>query len=182
MKTAKNKRRSSGDSTYSDPDGSDSEDGGAADATDSSANIGTGSTGCTSVVECGAGYYAGAETNRCQGIEAGYGTPAVTVRHCLLVNNRVGLRFGDSYDWADDGMLDVSHSIAVNNSQANVLNLTDTGAPKPGAVQIACSMVDDASFDGTRGNVTGAPTWDADGCVDDSTSCDGEVVGLRTCD
>ncbi|MDP6945114.1 MAG: hypothetical protein QF464_13275, partial [Myxococcota bacterium] len=116
-----------------------------------------------------------------QGIEAGYGTPTVIVRHCLLVNNRVGLRFGDDYDWADEGFLDVTHSVSVDNSEANVLNLTDTGDPRPGAIQIGCSMVDDDAFDGLDGNVSGVPSWTTEGCVD-VAPCAGAPVGPTTCE
>lgn len=116
-----------------------------------------------------------------QGIEAGYGDPEVIVRNALITNNRVGLRFGDAYSWSDDGLLDVSHTVSVQNSEANVLNLTDTGEPKPDALVVSCSMVDDAAFDGQDGNAPGIPSWQASGCVD-AAPCDDSPVGPALCD
>ena len=116
-----------------------------------------------------------------QGIEAGYGSPTVVVRHCLLTGHRVGLRFGDDYVWGDEGALVVSHSVSVANSEANVLNLMETGAPEPGAIQISCSMVDDIAFDGHDGNTSGEPTWTAGGCVD-APPCDDVPVGPTSCE
>jgi len=116
-----------------------------------------------------------------QGIEAGYGDPQVIVRRSLVTGNRVGLRFGDSYSWGDEGSLDVSHSVSVENTEANVMNLTDTGAPKAGAIQITCSMVDDSAFDGIDGNVGGVPDWHADGCVQ-APLCDEQALGPDVCE
>jgi hypothetical protein len=116
-----------------------------------------------------------------QGIEAGYGAPQVVVRGGLITGNRVGLRFGDAYSWADDGTLDVSHTVSVQNTEANVLNLTDTGGPKPGAIQIACSMVDDIAFDDHDGNLPGVPDWQANGCVD-APLCEDTLIGPDLCE
>jgi hypothetical protein len=116
-----------------------------------------------------------------QGIEAGYGDPQVIVRGCLITGNRVGLRFGDDYSWSDDGVLDVSHTVSVQNTDANVLNLTDTGGPKPGAIQVACSMVDDIAFDDHDGNLPGVPEWQANGCVD-APLCEEIALGPNVCD
>ncbi|MEZ4265915.1 MAG: right-handed parallel beta-helix repeat-containing protein [Myxococcota bacterium] len=102
-----------------------------------------------------------------QGIEAGYGSPEVRVERCLVTGNGTGLRFGDSYDWADDGQMIVEATVAVGNTGANVLNLPlATMKPKPGAIVVSCSMVDSAEFDGEDGNLAGVPSWDAAGCVE----------------
>jgi hypothetical protein len=101
-----------------------------------------------------------------QGIEAGYGSPEVRVERCLVTGNGTGLRFGDSYDWADDGQMDVEHTVSVGNTRDNVLNLPlATMKPKPGAILVRCSMVDTPGFDGQDGNLAGVPSWDAAGCV-----------------
>ena len=115
-----------------------------------------------------------------QGIEAGYGSPTVLVRRSVVTNNRVGLRFGDAYDWADTGSLDVSHTVSVQNSEANVLNQTENGGPKLGAIQIACSMVDDPAFDGHDGNSAGVPTITPEGCVS-TAECEGLPLGPDQC-
>ncbi len=102
-----------------------------------------------------------------QGIEAGYGAPEVRVERCLVTGNGTGLRFGDSYDWADEGQMYVEGTVAVGNTGANVLNLPlATMKPKPGAISVSCSMVDSAEFDGVDGNLAGVPSWDAAGCVE----------------
>ena len=53
--------------------------------------------------------------NNGQGIEAGYGSPFVYVNFCLLINNEIGLRFGDNYPWSQNGLLNVSNSVSIFN-------------------------------------------------------------------
>lgn len=120
-----------------------------------------------------------------QGIEAGYGSPEVRVERCLVTGNDTGLRFGDSYDWADDGVMHVEATVAVGNTGANVLNWPlATMKPKPGAIVVSCSMVDSAEFDGVDGNLAGVPTWSAAGCVARpagfSAQC-GQALGPAVC-
>ena len=50
-----------------------------------------------------------------QGIECGYGGPAVDAVGCLSTANAVGVRFGDNYDWDYTGFLDVTDSLLVYN-------------------------------------------------------------------
>ena len=52
-----------------------------------------------------------------QGVEAGYGNPDVTVEHCLLLNNAVGARYGDNYDWSYSGFLRVRDSLVLFNGR-----------------------------------------------------------------
>ena len=105
------------------------------------------------------------------------------VRHCLLTDNRIGLRFGDSYAWEDLGSMTVSHTVSVANHDANVLNLTDTGNPKPDAIQISCSMVDEAAHDGQDGTLQGIPSWTThDGCLLEPTTCQDLFIGPTSCD
>lgn len=119
-----------------------------------------------------------------QGIEAGYGAPDVVVDHCLVVENQVGLRFGDEYDWKATGKLTVKNTISVKNSKNNVLNDdTGSGGEVPGAIDIQCSMVNDSEWDGKGGNLPGVPSWDSYGCLLDGSpgknaACDGNDVGV----
>ena len=53
--------------------------------------------------------------NSGQGIEAGYGSPFVYVDNCLLINNEIGLRFGDNYPWSQNGRLNVTNSVSIFN-------------------------------------------------------------------
>lgn len=50
-----------------------------------------------------------------QGIEAGYDAPNGYMIGCLAVNNVVGGRFGDNYDWTYNGYLTCSNSILIYN-------------------------------------------------------------------
>lgn len=53
--------------------------------------------------------------NNGQGVEAGFGSPLVTVERSLLAGNAVGARFGDNYDWTYNGRLTVRDSFIVHN-------------------------------------------------------------------
>ena len=72
-------------------------------------------------------------------------------------------------------------AVSVLNTEANVLNLMEDGTAKPGAIQIACSMVDDEAFDESDGNLPGVPTWTPAGCVDAPT-CDSAPIGPDVCE
>ena len=119
-----------------------------------------------------------------QGVEAGYGAPTVEVDHCLITNNEVGIRFGDSYDWDTDGTLTVSHTVSIGND-VNVRNfLNSTGAPHPTGLTVACSMVDDPEYDEVANNVPGVPVI-TQGCVEAATldaPCDGTAPGPAGCE
>ncbi len=92
-----------------------------------------------------------------QGIEAGYGAPEVHVDHCVMLNNETGLRFGDWYTWGDpSGSIEMTNSISVNNTSHNVWNwIVTTEQPKPGAISISYSIVNDSSFNYENGNLFG---------------------------
>lgn len=50
-----------------------------------------------------------------QGLEAGYDAPNGYMIGCLAVNNVVGGRFGDNYNWTYNGSLTCSNSIIIHN-------------------------------------------------------------------
>ena len=94
---------------------------------------------------------------------------------------------GDAYDWEVDGTLTVTDTISVNNRVSNVWNhVVRLDGPKPGAITIGCSMVDDPTWDGIDGNIPGIPRWDASGCLSEDSmgrgaACDALDIGLLTC-
>lgn len=97
-----------------------------------------------------------------QGIEAGYGSPRVMVDHCVVVENEVGLRFGDSYDWGSRGRMVVSNSIVYDNAD-NVLNHDrKTGQPVPGGITISYSLVEDSDLDSSTTVWSEMPIFDDD--------------------
>lgn len=97
-----------------------------------------------------------------QGIEAGYGSPRVMVDHCVVVENEVGLRFGDSYDWGAQGRMVVSNSIVYDNAD-NILNHDrKTGQPVPGGITITYSLVEDAELDSSATVWPERPIFDED--------------------
>lgn len=53
--------------------------------------------------------------NNGQGIEAGFGNPAVTATNLLLIGNLTGARFGDNYNWMYGGTLNVQNSLLLHN-------------------------------------------------------------------
>jgi len=97
-----------------------------------------------------------------QGIEAGYGSPQVTVNHCVLLNNEVGLRFGDSYEWGCSGEINATNSILFNNSD-NIKNFDLlTQAPVPGAIDISYSMTNDPDYSTCTVCISGEPEFGPD--------------------
>jgi hypothetical protein len=123
-----------------------------------------------------------------QGIEAGYGAPEVIVEHCMVTDNDVGLRFGDSYDEETTGSLTVRHTIALGNRVANVRNHVEMlEGPRPDAIAITCSMVGSPESAAENGNVEGLPQgdWTTRGCSSgpdmDAPACDGTPPGPRVC-
>ncbi len=98
-------------------------------------------------------------TNCDQGIEAGYGEPIVVIDHCVLVNNDVGLRFGDSYNWGCEGHITTTNSIMYNNVD-NILNfdLLTQGSVE-NAIDISYSMTNDADYDNYPNCITGVPLF-----------------------
>ncbi len=121
-----------------------------------------------------------------QGIEAGYGSPTVTVSHSTVVGNEVGFRLGDSYERVVSGTLTVVDSIAVDNSQANIWNFSrrDQG-PLLGHVDISYSMVDTPEWDITNNNLAGLPLFDdsfhlTSNSLGVGAASDGKDMGLLT--
>lgn len=98
-----------------------------------------------------------------QGIEAGYGNPAIVVNHCTLLNNRIGLRFGDSYDWGCTGRINMTNSIIHDSDSLNVWNYDLTiEAPREGTIGITYSIVNQAEYDSCTGCLTGTPSFNRD--------------------
>lgn len=94
-----------------------------------------------------------------QGIEAGYGSPQVMVNHCLLIENGVGLRFGDSYDWGSNGQIQASNSIFFENDN-NIHNFDIlTQGPVAGAIEVAYSMTNDPEYDDYPGCMAAVPLF-----------------------
>jgi hypothetical protein len=95
-----------------------------------------------------------------QGIEAGYGSPSVTVNHCVMVENDYGLRFGDWYDWGCAGTITCTNSIMVNNSIDNVHNfdLLSNG-PIVGAIDLTYGIPNDNEYDAGTGCLVGTPMF-----------------------
>lgn len=97
-----------------------------------------------------------------QGIEAGYGSPNVFVDHCVLVDNDVGLRFGDSYNWGCTGRMIVENTIVFNNKD-NIYNFDlKTQSPVDSGIVISYSMTNDPEYDHYPFCITGVPEFDED--------------------
>ena len=118
-----------------------------------------------------------------QGIEAGYGSPTVTVDHCVMVENDYGLRFGDWYNWGCSGTINCTNSIMLDNTD-NVYNFDVlSNGPITGAIDITHSIPSDTEFDGNTGNVIGVPIFDNQyqlepGSVGIGAASDGLNMGL----
>lgn len=59
-------------------------------------------------------------TNCGQGLELGYSSPnhAVTAENCMFLNNGIGIRYGDNYDWSEvDGKMLIKDSFSLNNDR-----------------------------------------------------------------
>ncbi|MBN2092275.1 CotH kinase family protein [candidate division KSB1 bacterium] len=103
-----------------------------------------------------------------QGFEAGWTEsgvnkgPFVFIDHCVAVENNVGLRIGDSYDWTYKDFMKVTNTILYQN-QDNIWNyLNSTHAPLPGALNISYSMTNDPDYDNSAFCITGVPQFDSD--------------------
>jgi hypothetical protein len=118
-----------------------------------------------------------------QGIEAGYGSPDVTVDHCVVVDNDVGIRFGDSYDWGCEGTMTVTNTILFNNDD-NIHNFDLlTQAPVDSAILISYSMTNDSEYDSSPFCITGTPLFTDDyflkpGSPGKNQASDGLDMGL----
>jgi hypothetical protein len=101
-----------------------------------------------------------------QGFEAGWTEggvnrgPIVLIDHCVAINNNVGLRIGDSYNWTYRNYMNVTNSILYNNND-NIWNyLNSTHAPLEGALDISYSMTNDSDYDDSPYCITGVPQFD----------------------
>lgn len=118
-----------------------------------------------------------------QGIEAGYGNPNVIVDHCTMINNDVGLRFGDWYNWGCEGHILATNSILYNNTD-NVFNFDVlTQGPVADAIDISYSMTNDTEYDDYPNCITGIPLFDDDytilpGSPGVGLALDGSNLGL----
>ncbi|MFC2120002.1 CotH kinase family protein [Bacteroidota bacterium] len=115
-----------------------------------------------------------------QGIESGYGTPVVTVDHCVLLDNEVGFRFGDGYDWGCNGSLTITNSITYNNID-NIMNFDIlSGGPVENGIMISYSITNDEDYNNYLGCFPGIPLFDENyqlldespgfGCANDNTN------------
>lgn len=93
-----------------------------------------------------------------QGLEAGYGSPAVIGEHLLIIENDIGLRFGDSYERNYRGTLAVSASVIAGNRDRGVWNwMFGAEAPAEGRVSVSDSILDVDEAEGGSGNVIATP-------------------------
>jgi hypothetical protein len=97
---------------------------------------------------------------RCaQGIEAGYGSPTVLVDHCVITQNQVGLRFGDSYDWGCNGQMSVTNTLLFAN-QDDVLNYDHkSGKPVADGIVLSHTLLDDPEYSDCPSCTAGAPVF-----------------------
>jgi hypothetical protein len=59
-------------------------------------------------------------TNCGQGLELGFSSPnhSVTADNCTFLNNGIGIRYGDNYDWSEiDGRMLIKNSFSLNNDR-----------------------------------------------------------------
>jgi hypothetical protein len=120
-----------------------------------------------------------------QGIESGYGKPRVLVEHSLITGNEVGLRYGDEYDKAASGTLEVTDSIISGNG-TDVKNHVDRlGGPRLDAIRIRCSIVGDTEFSERDENQPppSDPAWQPTTCAEAQAadSCDEAGPGTLSC-
>jgi hypothetical protein len=95
-----------------------------------------------------------------QGIEAGNGSPYVDVDHCVVIQNDAGLRFGDSYDNACTGHMEVTNTIIYNNND-NIWNFVNMlQGPYEGGIEIAYSMTNDPDYNNSPFCISGTPEFD----------------------
>ncbi len=119
-----------------------------------------------------------------QGIEAGYGSPLVKVDHCTLIENHVGLRFGDSYNWGCYGTMIVTNTICVNNLNYNVWNYDyQIEGPREDALDITYSIVNEPLYDEGEGCLTGMPEFTdtfqlSTGSIGTGAASDGLDMGI----
>ncbi|MCF8369780.1 MAG: right-handed parallel beta-helix repeat-containing protein [Bacteroidales bacterium] len=118
-----------------------------------------------------------------QGIEAGYGSPNVTIDHCVVLENETGIRFGDSYYWGCSGQITATNCILSGNFD-NIKNYDLlTQGPVPDAIDISYSLTNDPEFDDGLMCINGVPLFDAnyfllEGSPGIGFASDGKDLGL----
>lgn len=118
-----------------------------------------------------------------QGIEAGYGNPSVNVNHSVFVNNNVGIRFGDNYNWGCTGQMIVTNSIAYNNLD-NIKNFDVlTAGPVDNAISISYSITNDVDYNNELNCLEAIPLFETNYLLKPSSpgiaaSNDGLDMGL----
>ena len=95
-----------------------------------------------------------------QGVEAGYGEPEVFVDHCVIIENDVGLRVGDSYSHRGSfGKIWATNTILFNNDD-NIRNFDlFVQAARDSALDIRHSMTNDSDYDHWPFCITGTPQF-----------------------
>ncbi len=107
-----------------------------------------------------------------QGVEAGYGSPDVTVSNSVIVRNdnqadpnsqiTAGLRFGDGYNGSNGDYTGhiTARGVVLYDNGDNVRNYDGTiPGPKPGAIDITQSLTNDPDYDSVPTNLTGIPVF-----------------------
>lgn len=113
-----------------------------------------------------------------QGIEVGYGGPAVHVAGVTITGCGVGLRWGDEYAWEALGTLVVERSVVLGNGVGVEAEDPQQGAAPEGAVTITCSAVGTPRWDAVGGNIADAPVV-VDGCPPVLSACGGPIGAAR---
>jgi hypothetical protein len=79
------------------------------------------------------------------------------------LENEIGIRFGDSYDWGCNGILTVTNSIVTGNSLDNIRNYDLLlGGPQVGAISVTYSIANQPDYDDGEGCMTGVPRFTSD--------------------
>jgi len=97
-----------------------------------------------------------------QGIESGKGHPYVNIDHCVIVNNAVGLRFGDNYAAPCTGKITATNSILFNNNDSILNYVIYNNGSQHGAIDISYSITNDEEYDGTQSCINAEPIFDTD--------------------
>ncbi len=90
------------------------------------------------------------------GVEVGYGAPEVVVQGSTVTGSKVGLQWGDEYEWEAKGSLRVEYSVVTGNEKDIVTADPQQGEAPEGSVAITCSAVGE-----------GAASLDAGQCLVD---------------
>lgn len=96
-----------------------------------------------------------------QGVEAGYGSPFVMVDHCVILENKVGLRFGDHYDVAAQGHLTASNTILYANQDDIFSFDVNIDSQIEGSISVSYCLFNDSAYSGSPFCISGTPEFDA---------------------